>query len=63
MANKSKRLGLNGRPHTHNTQVFNVRLDRTLIAKLRVQAEREKRTATNLLQILVGEGLERRANG
>lgn len=41
----------------HKTVVFNVRLARDVIAKLKVRAQAEHRTMTNLVQLLIDQGL------
>lgn len=39
------------------TESFNVRLERQIIAELRVRAKAEHRTMTNLVQLFVSQGL------
>jgi hypothetical protein len=53
-----KRTSQNGRPP--QTKVFNVRLESLALEKLRVIAEQEHRTVTNLIQVLVAEGITQR---
>ena len=52
-----KRTSPNGKSHT---KVFNIRLEVGALAKLRTMAEQEHRTVTNLVQVLVAEGITRR---
>lgn len=54
-----KRTSPNGK---RTTKVFNVRLDEYVLDQLRVQAEEERRTVTNLIQIIVADGIERRVS-
>lgn len=37
-----------------------MRLERQVIAELRVRAKAEHRTMTNLVQVLIGQGLQQR---
>jgi hypothetical protein len=60
MARKTRRTGLNGKTLTRDTAVFNIRLHRDILAHLRVQASKEQRSVTNLVQVIISEGLQRR---
>lgn len=55
-----KRATPNGKKRT---TVFNVRLEVEMLDELRDLAERERRTVTNLVQLMVAEGILRRENG
>ena len=52
-----KRASVNGKKPT---RVFNIRLETDALSKLRMMAEQEHRTVTNLVQVLVAEGITRR---
>lgn len=52
-----KRPSQNGKKET---RVFNIRLETDALSKLRWMAEQEHRTVTNLVQVLVAEGITRR---
>src|SRR5208282_1723651 len=55
-----KRTSSNGKKRT---TVFNVRLETEMLDALRVLAEHERRTVTNMVQLLIAEELVRRGIG
>ena len=46
------------RPDARDTEVFNMRMKKALLSRLRIAAESQRRTMANMANLLIEKGLE-----